>query len=273
MTVSTEKPHESKTESSYNLIHVENTGSKITQIAFNGTNYDEWSQSFKLALLAKGKLGYIDGTISKPPDSDSNIESWRSANALVTLWIYNAHESDIRKQVSLRPEAKQVWDNIKTRFCQANDARVYRLQADLIACRQGPTESLMSYYGRITTLWDEKLENHPLPSCSCNPCRCDLVTVMDARREKKRVRDFLLGLDERFYNARSHILGTNPLPNLNFAYNRLLQEEGVRNLTAQRIESKPEPMAFATRINQGSRGQGGVRNDPPPTGPFLEDAD
>ncbi|XP_074315105.1 uncharacterized protein LOC141651285 [Silene latifolia] len=260
MTNSTEKPQDSKTESSYNLIHVENTGSKITQIAFNDNNYDEWSQSFKLALLAKGKLGYIDGTITKPSDLDSKFESWRSANALVTLWIYNALESDVRKQIALRPEAKQVWDNIKNRFCQANDARVYRLQAELMACQQGPTESLMAYYGRITTLWDEILENDPLSSCSCNPCHCDWVKVMDARREKKRVRDFLIGLDDRFDNARSHILGTNPLPNLNFAYNRLLQEEGVRNLTVQRADTKPEPMAFATRINQGSREQGGPRN-------------
>ncbi|XP_074306518.1 uncharacterized protein LOC141641768 [Silene latifolia] len=240
MTNSTEKPQDSKNESSYNLIHVENTGSKITQIAFNGNNYDEWSQSFKLALLAKGKLGYIDGTITKPSDSDSKFESWRSANALVTLWIYNALESDVRKQIALRPK-----------------------QAELMACRQGPTESLMAYYGRITTLWDEILENDPLPSRSCDPRRCDWVTIMDARREKKRVRDFLIGLDERFDNARSHILGTNPLPNLNFAYNRLFTEEGVRNLTVQRVDTKPEPMAFVTRVNQGSRGQGGPRNDPP----------
>ncbi|XP_074277511.1 uncharacterized protein LOC141601141 [Silene latifolia] len=119
----------------------------------------------------------------------------------------------------------------------------------------------MAYYGRITTLWNEILEHDPLPFYSCNPCRCDWVTVMDACREKKRVRDFLIGLDDRFDNARSQILVTTPLPNLDFAYNCLLQKEGVRNLSISRVETKPEPMAFATRLSQGSRGQGGNRSD------------
>ncbi|XP_074302859.1 uncharacterized protein LOC141636734 [Silene latifolia] len=222
---------ETPKQQAYSLVHVENPGANITQTHFNGSNYDEWSRGFYLGLLAKGKLGYIDGTVSKPAATSNYFESWRSTNALVTAWIFNSIETTPRKTISLRPEAKQVWLDIKNRFCQNNDARLYQLQAELIACRQAPTESLMAYYGRLTKLWDDILEIDALPSCSCTSCPCDWVCIIDARCDKKRVRDFLIGLDDRFDNARSQILGTNPLPGLDFVYNRLLQEEGVRSLT------------------------------------------
>ncbi|KAK9713396.1 hypothetical protein RND81_06G024700 [Saponaria officinalis] len=108
---------------------------------------------------------------------------------------------------------------MKNRFCQGNDPRIFKLEADLIACRQGATESLMSYYGRLIKIWDDILLFDPLPSCDCKPCNCNWVTKMDARREKKQARDFLMGLDARFDNARSQILSLTPLPNLDLIYN------------------------------------------------------
>ncbi|XP_074269033.1 uncharacterized protein LOC141592318 [Silene latifolia] len=242
---------------SYSLVHVEHTGHSITPVVFNGNNYDEWSRSFHLALMAKGKLGYIDGTITKPSATSEKFETWQSTNALVTMWIFNTIESSLRRQISLRPEAKQVWLDLKNRFSQANEARVYQLQTELLACRQRPTETLVAYYGRMTAIWDELLEQDPLPSCSCNPCTCDWVTLMAARREKTRVRDFLMGLDDRFSNTRTHIIGITPLPSLDLIYYRLLQDEGVRNLSSNSSDKQPDAMAFAAHVSHGSRPSGG----------------
>ncbi|XP_074318770.1 uncharacterized protein LOC141655597 [Silene latifolia] len=250
----------SQTTTSISVLQVENPGSNITQVAFTGPNYDEWSRAFRLALLAKDKLGYIDGSIIKPSESAADFKTWRSTNALVTAWIFNSMEYEIRRSISHRPEARLVWTNIKQRFCQGNDARVYRLQTEIMACRQSPTESLMAYYGRITSLWDDLMEHDPIPSCSCKTCPCDWVSIFESRREKHRVRDFLIGLDDRFDNARSQILGTDPLPNLNLVYNRLLQEEGVRSFSTNKNESRPDPMAFAARVNRGSQSAGGGGN-------------
>ncbi|XP_074291315.1 uncharacterized protein LOC141618101 [Silene latifolia] len=260
MTNSDTNKLDSTKTSSYSVVHVEQTGTTITPIAFNGSNYDEWSRSFQLALMAKGKLGYIDGSISKPSDTSPNFENWKATNALVTMWIFNTLEPSLRRQTSLRPEAKQVWDDIKKRFCQVNEARIYQLQAELLACRQGPTETLMAYYGRMTTIWDAIQEYDSIPLCSCNPCACDWLTIIRTRQEKRRVRDFLMGLDERFSNTRSQIIGITPLPNLDVIYNRLLQDEGVRNLSSHKTDSTPEPMAFATRISGTPRQSGGGRD-------------
>ncbi|XP_074315175.1 uncharacterized protein LOC141651357 [Silene latifolia] len=147
----------------FSIIQVENPGANITQVFFNGSNYDEWSRSFILAILAKGKDGYIDGSIVKPEETANTYQQWRSTNALVTAWIFNSIEPSLHNQISSRPEAKLLWTDIKNRFCQGNDPRVYQLQADLVACRQGPAEALMSYYGRMMKLWDDIIAFDPLP--------------------------------------------------------------------------------------------------------------
>ncbi|XP_074303201.1 uncharacterized protein LOC141637628 [Silene latifolia] len=117
----------SQSSSIVSVLQVENPGSNITQVAFNGNKYDEWSRAFHIALLAKDKLGYIDGSISKPAESAAEFKTWHSTNALVTTWIFNSIEPDLRRSIAYRPEAKQVWNKMKQRFCQGNDARVYRL--------------------------------------------------------------------------------------------------------------------------------------------------
>ncbi|XP_074310510.1 uncharacterized protein LOC141646538 [Silene latifolia] len=246
---------------SYSYIHVEHPGHSITPVVFNGNNYDEWSRSFHLAIMAKGKLGYIDGTITKPSSTAATFETWQSTNALVTMWIFNTIEPALRNQIALRPEAKQVWTDIKNRFCQINEAQIYQLQADLLACRQGPTESLVAYYGRMTAIWNAISEIDALLSCSCNPCGCNWLNLINARREKRKVRDFLMGLDGRFTNTRSQIIGITTLPSLDLIYNRLLQDEGVRNIFATITESTPAAMAFAARFTHGSRPSGGGRGD------------
>ncbi|XP_074270840.1 uncharacterized protein LOC141594747 [Silene latifolia] len=179
------------------------------------------------------------------------------------MWIFNTFAPALRRQISLRPEAKQVWVDLKNRFCQANEARIYQLQTDLHSCRQGASELLVDYYGRLTTIWDALLDQDPLPRCSCNPCNCDWVTLINNRREKARVRDFLMGLDTRFANTRSQILGITPLPSLDIIYNRLLQDEGVRNLSSAKLDTTPDVMAFAARASNGSRqSDGGGRRNP-----------
>ncbi|XP_074303205.1 uncharacterized protein LOC141637631 [Silene latifolia] len=148
---------------SYTMVHVENLGHSITPIVFNENNYDECSRSFHLALMAKGKLSYLDGTINKPAATADNFETWQSTNALVTMCIFNTIEPALRNQISIRPEAKHVWLDIKNHFNQINESRIYLLQADLFACRQGPTESLVTYYGRMTAIWNVLSELDVIP--------------------------------------------------------------------------------------------------------------
>jgi hypothetical protein len=42
-----------------------------------GENYRTWSRSMKMALRAKLKLGFVDGTITKPGKKTTDYTYWR----------------------------------------------------------------------------------------------------------------------------------------------------------------------------------------------------
>ncbi|KAG6521177.1 hypothetical protein ZIOFF_018243 [Zingiber officinale] len=59
------------------------TGSlHITLHKLNGKNYHEWSQTVRLAIDGKGKLGYLNGEIKPPTTKDPRFEQWRSQNSM-----------------------------------------------------------------------------------------------------------------------------------------------------------------------------------------------
>ncbi|XP_074293567.1 uncharacterized protein LOC141620650 [Silene latifolia] len=253
---------DAKSNPSFSIVPVENPGANITQVLFTGNNYDDWSRTFRLALLAKGKLDYIDGTIYKPSTSDPDYKSWRSVNALVCAWIFNSIDPDLRTSISLRDEATQLWADIKQRFTLVNDAHIYQLENDIMNCKQGPTKTVMAYYGRIKKLWDDLIASDAFPVCECNPCTCNLVHLLNRLREKKRVRSFLMGLDARYAVLRSHIIGAESLPSLNQIYSRLLQEDGMHTtLNTTSNDSRPDPMIYVAHASYGPRNTEGGGHD------------
>lgn len=78
----------------------------------NGKNYLEWSQSVKLVLNGRGKLGYITGEEKQPGEKDSSFRKWRLENSLVRAWLFNSMEAAIAKPNMFLPITKDVWDSI-----------------------------------------------------------------------------------------------------------------------------------------------------------------
>ena len=48
-------------------------GNALTNTPFNGSNFLGWSRNVKMALGAKLKLGFIDGSCPKPAITDENL--------------------------------------------------------------------------------------------------------------------------------------------------------------------------------------------------------
>lgn len=49
-------------------------GMMLANAPFNGSNFLGWSRTVKMALGAKLKLWFIDGTITKPAVNDVNLQ-------------------------------------------------------------------------------------------------------------------------------------------------------------------------------------------------------
>ncbi|XP_031378383.1 uncharacterized protein LOC116193772 [Punica granatum] len=230
----------------------DSTGLQITSCLLNGDNYLTWSRAMRIALTAKGKLGFVEGRVPKPPAGDPNLESWEMCNSLVLAWIFNGLEKELQPSATYATEAKTLWDDLKERYSQGNEMRIYQLKSDISIYRQ-EGKTIQKYYSGIKTLWDE-LENY-LESLGCS---CDAAARYTAQREKEKIYQFLMGLDEQFRGVRSDILRAEPLPSMSRIYQMVSEEEKQHTVARSREvarmpEGGAELGAFAARTGSENR--------------------
>lgn len=135
-------------------------------------NYASWSQAMLLALEAKNKLGFIDGTIS-PPSSSTSAEArqWKRCNVMVISWLLNSISKEISSSVIYCKSAFAIWTNLKDRYSQVNGPRLYKLKQDISNLVQGSL-SVTGYFATLKSLWDELAAIQPSHICTCGTCTC-----------------------------------------------------------------------------------------------------
>lgn len=102
-----------KTISPYDLSSRDNPGAVISQLFFNGSNYDKWTINFRMARSSRKKIGFFDGSLPKPADDSSYLEYWTANNHLNVGWIKQTTKPKIKSSISTRETAKDLWKIIK----------------------------------------------------------------------------------------------------------------------------------------------------------------
>jgi hypothetical protein len=136
-----------------------------------GDNYNSWSTEMLNALQAKRKTGIINGAIRKPPADDQNFENWTAVNSMIVGWIRASIEPKVKSTVTFISDAHQLWIDLKQRFSVGNKVRIHQLIAQLATCRQDG-QSVLDYYGRLSSLWEEYQIYKPITTCTCGLCTC-----------------------------------------------------------------------------------------------------
>lgn len=74
-------------QSPYYLHPSEGPRVTIASVIFNGKNYELWQKAIRTALKSKNKLGFIEGTITKPTPQKgedlSELNIWEMVNSSV----------------------------------------------------------------------------------------------------------------------------------------------------------------------------------------------
>lgn len=123
-----------------------------------------------IALSMKNKLGFIDGSVKKPEDNDSDLlNAWIRNNNIVISWILNSISKEILASVIYTTSAYEIWMDPKERFQQKNGPQIFQLRRELMNLVQNQ-DNVSTSFRKLKTVWEE-LSNYR-PTCTCGKCTC-----------------------------------------------------------------------------------------------------
>ncbi|KAK9669742.1 hypothetical protein RND81_13G151400 [Saponaria officinalis] len=201
---------------------------KLVSHIFEGSGYGNWKRSMFIALSAKNKLGFIDGTQVQPPTDSATSKQWQRCNDMVFSWLINALSSEIADSVLYCQSAHDVWVELEDRFGKSNGAQLYAVHKKLNDFNQG-NDRITTYFTKLKSIWDEIASMGMNPSCSCT-CTCGSKQKQTKYIEDQKIVQFLMGLNDSYTAIRGTILMQNPLPKISTVYNNLVQEERQRDI-------------------------------------------
>ncbi|KAG6508165.1 hypothetical protein ZIOFF_033535 [Zingiber officinale] len=186
--------------------------------SLDGDNYSTWRRAMTISLNAKSKFCFVDGTL-EAPSAQNKLEdyaTWKKYNDMVLSWILNSLIPDIADSVIFYDTVHEVWEDLQNRFSQSNTPRIFQIEKE-IACLAQDQMTVASYY------------------------------------TKRKLMQFLMGLNESYNDIRGQLLLMNLFPDVSQAYSSIIQEEKQRNLVARRetieasamVVQKSEPVALA----------------------------
>ncbi|XP_010271259.1 PREDICTED: uncharacterized protein LOC104607332 [Nelumbo nucifera] len=191
--------------SPYYLHPSDNPEAILVSCSFTGGNYFTWQHAMCIALRAKNKYGFVDGSLQRPSPSMVEEQAWIKVNSMVIAWIFNSLVHELHESFGDLPIA--------------------------------------SYFTKLKGLWDELGNLSPIPNCECRS-NYSAIKEMMVDREKDRLHQFLMGLNDVFNNVKSTILAIEPLPTINRAYPLIVQDEKHQVLMTQRAMYLPNVVAL-----------------------------
>ncbi|KAK4388315.1 hypothetical protein Sango_2438100 [Sesamum angolense] len=111
-------------------------------------------RSIAIALCAKMKLGFINGTYAIPNKTSNTYETWIRVDSMVTSWILNVITKKISKAFLYMKSSRQLWLDLEERYGENNGLLVYQLQRAIASMTQG-MQNVVEYFNSLTALGDE----------------------------------------------------------------------------------------------------------------------
>ena len=110
--------------------YLDNPGLVLISKPLNGDNYSAWHRAMTLALNAKNKLGFFNGTIKAPSEEThpDDYATWSRCNDMVHSWIGNSLNLEISDYVIYYATAHEVWEDFREQFSQSNALRIFEIQ-------------------------------------------------------------------------------------------------------------------------------------------------
>ena len=80
-----------------------------------------------MALAAKNKSGFIDGSLSRPDSGNALFNSWTRCNNMVMSWLLHSVSAEISQSIMFFDSACDMWNDLAERFNEGNGPRIFQL--------------------------------------------------------------------------------------------------------------------------------------------------
>ena len=182
---------------------------QITTVCLNGDNFLRLSQSIRMYLRRKRKIGYLIGDKVAPTSEDSLYTTWDVENSMVMTWLVNSMNEEIDSNYMCYSTTKELWDNVYQMYSDlGNQSQVYELALRIGEIQQGE-ESVTKYFSSLKLLWQDLDMFNVYKWKSTNDANHYKQTV-----EAHRIYKFLAGLNVEFDEVRGRIIGKVPFPKI-----------------------------------------------------------
>ncbi|XP_071708326.1 uncharacterized protein [Rutidosis leptorrhynchoides] len=195
-------------------------------------NYSSWRRSMMITLNAKNKLKIVTGDIIEPAANSPVKALWERTNDMIISWILNTITDQIGNSLNFVNNAAELWRELHEHYSQLDGHRIYQLTNEITQLKQD-SMTVEAYYQKLKGYWDEMDALEALYICTCT-CNCENGKTNGERDQRKRLIQFLIGLDECYTNVRGQILLMQPMPNAAKAYGMVRQEEKQKEHTSIR---------------------------------------
>lgn len=187
--------------SPYYLTNGDNPGTSLISEVLDGSNFNTWNLAITIALEAKNKIAFVDGSLPRPSANHPHYRIWSRCNSMVKSWILNSVTKSIYGSILRFSDASEIWKDLTSRFHITNLPRSYQLTQQIWSLQQGNTD-LSTYYTKLKTLWDDLDGADCIKTCqNCNCCKATATKM-----EHTKIIKFLAGLNESYANARGQII-------------------------------------------------------------------
>ena len=134
-------------------------------------------------------------------------------------WLIFNLEDTIAKNVLILVNASEIWKELEERFGYASMTQVYTSEQKLSEMTQG-SQNIAEFFTNIKTIWHTLNDAHPLPTCTCNKCTCNLSKKIVDRQQEQRLIQFMMKLNEPYSAVRGSVLMLQPLPKITITQDR-----------------------------------------------------
>jgi hypothetical protein len=231
----------SDSSSPYFLHHGDSPGSVLVSQILHEDNYHTWSRSMMMALTAKNKVNFIDGSLKKP---SIDLEKWMArmirSNTMVLSWILNSVSKDIVASVIYINFAENMWNDLKDWFSQKNGSRIFQFHKSIYAHSQHNL-TVSEYYTQLKALWGELSNYGPIPECPCATPK-----ILADHYHQDYIFLFLMGLNDSFAQIRGQVLLIDLLPSINKVFSLIVQEERQREISINPLHVETTVMMTKT---------------------------